>query len=716
MPSTSSFHAQHSPVGAHCSFTVGMFGAQGGMALEQGGPAESGVFVGYKTASGKFYKLPFFKDVSNEAERFSQSDEEMRNTGTVFGEDDISRDYGWASDCFRAPGIDFRIITPFFSIPDPATASADELKFACCPATFLELTVTNDSSEEWEGFFAQHSGTPWTPLSGRGNLKGAVTRERMGHACLDDRVQEFIDFGVEQALERNHTNPNFLLPPVAGLSFVVRPGESRTVRIVLGCYISGQATFNYPAAYWYTQYFSMIDEVFDYAFRNTDRYLAEAAARDEELASSGLSADRQFLIAHATRSYYGSTEWLVAEGRPLWIVNEGEYLMINTLDLTVDMMFFELKWHPWTVRNVLEQFNERYSYIDEVFAPEDPEKRYPGGISFSHDMGVANHFSPPGSSCYECSGLDRKCFSYMTCEQLTNWILCAGMYVAKTGDKAFLQRHRDTLSQCFESLLNRDHPEADGRNGLMGFESSRTDGGGEITTYDSLDHSLGQARNNVYLGGKCWASYLTLESLFGILDEPEEAAEARAGAERCAATLENAFDEELGFIPAVLENGNRSAIIPAAEALIYPWQMDLKAALAEDGPYGGYIRMLKRHLQNIIKPGICLYDNGGWKLSSSADNSWMSKICLGQFVAHEILGLTYGGEARADAAHVQWEVEGSKFYACSDQFASGRPIGSLYYPRIVTSILWMEESGRGGQGKSAESRENTKQANALIGA
>ena len=28
----------------------------------------------------------------------------------------------------------------------------------------------------------------------------------------------------------------------------------------------------------------------------------------------------------------------------------------------------------------------------------------------------------------------------------------------------------------------------------MGFDSSRTLGGGEITTYDSLDHSLGQAR------------------------------------------------------------------------------------------------------------------------------------------------------------------------------------------------------------------------------
>jgi hypothetical protein len=226
----------------------------------------------------------------------------------------------------------------------------------------------------------------------------------------------------------------------------------------------------------------------------------------------------------------------------------------------------------------------------------------------------------------------------------------------------------------------------------MSFESSRTEGGGEITTYDSLDHSLGQARGNVYLAGKCWASYLALEQLFGQLDEAEAAANARAGAVRCAESLEAAYDESLGFIPAVLENNNQSAIIPAAEALVYPWQMGLKDAVDEEGPFGGYVRMLKRHLQNILNPEMCLYEDGGWKLSSSADNSWMSKISISQFVVREILGMSYEGEERADAAHVSWQVKGSEFYACSDQFGAGKPIGSLYYPRIVTNILWMESA------------------------
>ena len=144
----------------------------------------------------------------------------------------------------------------------------------------------------------------------------------------------------------------------------------------------------------------------------------------------------------------------------------------------------------------------------------------------------------------------------------------------------------------------------------------------------------------------------------------------------------------------MLENNNQSAIIPAAEALIYPWEMGLKELVSQEGPYGDYVRMLRRHITNVLKPGVCLYEDGAWKLSSSADNSWLSKICLNQYVVREILGIHYDGEEQADLAHVQWEVEGSKFFACSDQFSSGLPIGSRYYPRIVSCILWLNEDHR----------------------
>ena len=89
---------------------------------------------------------------------------------------------------------------------------------------------------------------------------------------------------------------------------------------------------------------------------------------DARLLGSGLSADQQFQIAHGTRGYYGNTQLLDVGGEPLWIVNEGEYCMMNTLDLAVDQMFWELKHNPWVVRNILSAFARRYSYHDQVKA------------------------------------------------------------------------------------------------------------------------------------------------------------------------------------------------------------------------------------------------------------------------------------------------------------------------------------------------------------
>lgn len=70
------------------------------------------------------------------------------------------------------------------------------------------------------------------------------------------------------------------------------------------------------------------------------------------------------------------------------------------------------------------------------------------------------------------------------------------------------------------------------------------------------------------------------------------------------------------------------------------------------------------------------------KLSSTADNSWMSKINLCQHISRTILGVKPGkAGAVADHAHAEWERNGSEFDACSDQFRSGKAMGSKYYTR-----------------------------------
>ena len=53
------------------------------MALEKG-PADGGLHIGYRTESGKFYKLPFYKEAASEAERYSQSDGVEQDEADVF--------------------------------------------------------------------------------------------------------------------------------------------------------------------------------------------------------------------------------------------------------------------------------------------------------------------------------------------------------------------------------------------------------------------------------------------------------------------------------------------------------------------------------------------------------------------------------------------------------------------------------------------------------
>ncbi|MEM1028185.1 MAG: glycoside hydrolase family 52 protein, partial [Planctomycetota bacterium] len=315
-----------------------------------------------------------------------------------------------------------------------------------------------------------------------------------------------------------------------------------------------------------------------------------------------------------------------------------------------------------------------------------------GGVTFTHDQGVANHFTPPGFSSYELSGL-QGCFSYMSCEQLTNFVCCVATYDHVTGDHTWTTRHADLLANCLESLCNRDHPDPDQRNGLMALDSSRTGDGAEITTYDSLDTSLGQARQNVYLGVKAWASYVLLEKLLTRLGRDHLAETARQQAGRAAETVASQADES-GLIPAVLFEGNRAYIIPVVEGLVFPAVAGASEAVAEDGPYAELIAALRRHVEAVLQPGRCLFDDHGWKLSTTSINSWLSKTYLCQHVVRYVLKLgTPKDHAAADRAHAGWlRREENAYWAWSDQMHAGTAKGSRYYPRGVTSALWLTET------------------------
>ncbi len=96
-------------------------------------------------------------------------------------------------------------------------------------------------------------------------------------------------------------------------------GQTVTLDLALGFYRQGKATFNREMSYFYTRHFTGLPQVLEYALSERARYLAIAAERDAELAQAPLNDEQKFLIAHATRSYYGSTQWLWDGSRSVWV-------------------------------------------------------------------------------------------------------------------------------------------------------------------------------------------------------------------------------------------------------------------------------------------------------------------------------------------------------------------------------------------------------------
>ncbi len=478
----------------------------------------------------------------------------------------------------------------------------------------------------------------------------------------------------------------------SALLFTVRAGQRKRFPLVLGFY-DPTPTTGITAHFAYTRVFRDLEDVLSHGLEHFNRYAAQAALRDRELSRSRLNPDQRFLLAQATHSYYASSQLLWNDDGPLWVVNEGEYRMMNTFDLTVDHLFFELVYHPWAVRNTLDLFVDRYLYRDKLQLADGRVVR--GGISFTHDMGVNNHFTPAGRSSYECDELTG-CFSHMTMEQLLNWILTAVCYAEKTGDRKWLRAQRDVLDACAESLRRRDHPDVRQRDGILKHDSDRCGrNGSEITTYDSLDTSLGQARNNLYLGVKTLGAWLLLEGAYRSLRQSDASRAAGAEADRLAASLTARYEEDTGFFPAVFEAGNRSRILPAVEGLLYPRFLGLEE-FRPDGRFGPLVQRLERHIRQALQPGICLDPvSGGWKMSSTSTNTWFSKIALAQHLVRTLFPKAMNKAAQAaDRVHADWQRRpGCGAFAMCDQIHSetGVTVGSRYYPRGVTAITWLWE-------------------------
>jgi hypothetical protein len=679
------FHTHHGAFGAYGSFTLGRIGAGGGFNVHDGrGPARGGIHIGVvRSDTARF--LPFSIPTPADLKAFAVELEgkDFREVSTWPAES-VERRLGWGTDSWAASEISFRLATPFGPVPDPRALGWDALRPHILPAVWAEMELDNSRSRE--PALAVFGLTPGDTGAGPVGLPGLVGADLQGlwgvAAPAASGATPFAGFAFLESFGQDLTvaTPHWLGTSF-GLCWRLEPGERRRMRFALGWHLAGPATSGLSTRYAYNRHWKDLGEILAEAVARTDTAWETARARDAELEK--LTPERRWMLAHATRGYFGNSQLLEREdGTPAYVVNEGEYCMMNTLDLSVDQVFFERRFFPWAVREILDLVADRHSFLDRLKVP-DRTDLVEGGVSFCHDMGVRNRFSDPGTSSYEKSGLEG-CFSHMTFEQACNFALLAGHWSAHDVDGKWREGRRGLLESLVESVERREHPDPALRRGIPGTDSVRCGTGTEITTYDSLDPSLAQARGNLYTTVKLWSAYLGLERALG--DGPA-ARRAAAGARRVERALET-WPCDDGVLPALDDGRSRSAILPAVEGLVHPLTWGDADAASPEGRYSELVRILGRHLEAVLESDLCRFPDGGWRISSTSDNSWPSKIWIAQHAAERIFRMP--PDAKADAAHLQWLSEGCADWGFTDQIQNGKGIGSKYYPRGVTSILFLD--------------------------
>ena len=366
------FHAHHSSAGAYASFTCGRFGAGGGLSIVGAKPAQQDLVLGY-IDDGVTHALPFFSEQSASLDSFVEgmAAAEQKRVALTEG---LQRDYQAAIDGWRHEDFSCcEIYTPTQVMPDPAVAGESALLEALLPVVTMRLRLDNRQCDRARTLvYAQLPEPHHAPnvIPALSNGVGVTLGHHLGIAATAAQG-EAVAWKQWSELDWYHQRRSHLLGAWAGVALDVPAGEVGELDIVLGFYQPGVVTSGLETQYYYTRGYASLAQVLETGLSRFSALQQQAQQQADALAETSLSADRQFLVAHAERSYWGNSQMLVQGDQPLWMVYEGEYAMMNTFDLTVDQCFYELRRNPWVLRNILDQFVQRYSYYDGLNRPPE---------------------------------------------------------------------------------------------------------------------------------------------------------------------------------------------------------------------------------------------------------------------------------------------------------------------------------------------------------
>ena len=681
-------NVDHAPVGACSTITYGLNGPSGPYYNIRGdwcglGTSSPGIpYYDFRTGGGGGVLIALSNSAGIQTLPFLASPASAASNATFFADASMHRLLTPGTDewSIDGAGLSFIHYSPAWRMDRLDTATLAEKRRFFLPATWIVLTVNNTNPTSENLYF----GLP-AAATQRTFANGAYQGFSVGEAAMA------VPTGSCDLLSGSSLT-QVLNGVTQGFAFhlSVPAGQTRSLIAVIAYYRSAVVDSRLSAVYYYTTLFRSVDAVIDYAFAGFGDARMRCQQLADAMAGAGLNPFRQFLASHALHSYMADTTCLVDPGGGVhWRVPEGAYNWLNTFDLTVDLAFYESQMYPWALRNVLDTYSgaipgRGYSFDHPLYDPVSGAMVSSAGFSFHHDMGTWPNSQAPGT--------DPVFDDYMGQEQLQNWILSAGLYWSHTGDHAWLTNNATLLQTCLNSMLLRDSTNALARDGITENVNNP-----ELTTFDDIDSSLRSAPFSGRLAVRNWACYLALQAMFGQIGHQADAATCSNLALAAAQTIVarwNSYSGTLGYIPALLNGGDQSGIIPMIEGLAYPAQMGLSNAVDRvGGPYATMLQALSNHLVAVLIPGRCLDStSGAWKMTTSTYKTWQSKMYLAQYVAEQVLGIRNSSVTGiVDQVHATIQIQNAPFHEWSDETDStgaDRSLGGCHYPRGITSALW----------------------------
>lgn len=614
---------------------------------------------------------------------FSQDNNLKASYGAV-SNDKINRVLTAAKDTYSCGNISFTIYTPHLSIPDPKKYPIDDIH--CIPGILMDVTVDNTSNDkDITAFFGINLNDSKRAYSHSDDSVHVLRHKDSWEFCAINTPGSYMLRGIDtiKQLENNqsvlHQN---------GASFIclnVPTGEIGTITVSWSVYTTTGSNGEIETDYYYSRIFNDLRQVSLTMHKYADEIRSKASAINAEYGDNTL---RKELFYQGLRGYYASSQLLIDKNNEIhWSIAEGGYLWRNTMDLCADHIAWELKHNPWVVRSLMDDFINYYTYTDQVTFSSYPGT-YPGGISFTHDMGCYFTYSKKGYSAYERENDTKDGFYfYMTIEELLNGIYCICSYVLTTKDTEWLKQYPTLLDDLMTSLENRDAPTEADRNGILKAQTLR---GGkcnlESTTYDALDHSLLDASGNIYIFIKTWCALTMLEKCSELVGNVDVLNRAKDMHSKCISSSSLFENDENSWLKANAYKDIPGAVIAAIEPLAIPYTLGILNINTEPS----LIELTKKHLAACMQKGVCIDSvSGNLRLSSTSTNTWPSKSVLTVFVANKVLD-TEIPQSIVEGI-IDWAQVSASKTTISDQINSEtlEVVGAPYYPRIVTAYLWI---------------------------